>query len=167
MFDVIMIGARCAGAVTAMLLARRGHRVLLLERGVIPSDVHRGHFIHKHGPKGLAEWGLLDRIVATNCPPITTHLRDSGDFQLIGRDIRLGIVAWGYGPRRQRDPKTFRRPFGYLGYFRRTSAGFRPNWPRKLQTRGSTAAGDFGGLFGRRKMSSDAAINRLRFEVNK
>lgn len=95
MFEVIMIGARCAGAVTAMLLARRGHRVLLLERGVIPSDVHRGHFIHKHGPKGFAEWGLLDRIVATNCPPITTHLRDSGDFPLIGRDIRLGSVAWG------------------------------------------------------------------------
>jgi len=101
MYDAIVIGARCAGAVTAMLLARHGHRVLLLERGVIPSDVHRGHFIHRHGPKRLADWGLLERIVATNCPPLTTHLTDFGDFPLIGRDIRVGNVAWGYAPRRR------------------------------------------------------------------
>ena len=101
MYDAIVIGARCAGAVTAMLLARRGHRVLLLERGVIPSDVHRGHFIHRHGPKRLADWGLLERVVATNCPPLTTHLTDFGDFPLIGRDIRVGNVAWGYAPRRR------------------------------------------------------------------
>jgi flavin-dependent dehydrogenase len=101
MYDAIVIGARCAGAVTAMLLARHGHRVLLLDRGVIPSDVHRGHFIHRHGPKRLADWGLLERVVGTNCPPITTHLTDFGDFQLIGRDIRLGDVAWGYAPRRR------------------------------------------------------------------
>ena len=100
MYDAIVIGARCAGAVTAMLLARRGHKVLLLERGDIPSDIHQGHFIHKHGPKRLAEWGLLERVVATNCPPITTHLTDFGDFPLIGRDIQVGNVAWGYGPRR-------------------------------------------------------------------
>jgi len=101
MYDAIVIGARCAGAVTAMLLARHGHRVLLLERGVIPSDVHRGHFIHRHGPKRLADWGLLERVVATNCPPLTTHLTDFGDFPLIGRDIRVGNVAWGYAPRRR------------------------------------------------------------------
>ena len=101
MYDAIVIGARCAGAVTAMLLARHGHRVLLLERGVIPSDVHRGHFIHRHGPKRLADWGLLERVVATNCPPLTTHLTDFGDFPLIRRDIRVGNVAWGYAPRRR------------------------------------------------------------------
>ena len=101
MYDVIVIGARCAGAVTAMLLARHGHRVLLLERGVIPSDVHRGHFIHRHGPKRLADWGLLEKVVRTNCPPLTTHLTDFGDFPLIGRDIRVGNVAWGYAPRRR------------------------------------------------------------------
>ena len=101
MYDAIVIGARCAGAVTAMLLARHGHRILLLDRGVIPSDVHRGHFIHRHGPKRLADWGLLERVVATNCPPLTTHLTDFGDFPLIGRDIRQGNVAWGYAPRRR------------------------------------------------------------------
>ena len=101
MYEAIVIGARCAGAVTAMLLARHGHRVLLLERGVIPSDVHRGHFIHRHGPKRLADWGLLEKVVGTNCPPLTNHLTDFGDFPLIGRDIRVGNVAWGYGPRRR------------------------------------------------------------------
>jgi 2-polyprenyl-6-methoxyphenol hydroxylase-like FAD-dependent oxidoreductase len=101
MFDAIVIGARCAGAATAMLLARQGHRVLLLERGSIPSDVHRGHFIHRHGPKRLADWGLLDRVVATNCPPLTTHLSDFGDFPLIGRDLQAENVAWGYAPRRR------------------------------------------------------------------
>lgn len=101
MYDAIVVGARCGGAVTAMLLARQGHGVLLLERGVIPSDVHRGHFIHRHGPKRLADWGLLDKVVATNCPPLTTHLTDFGDFPLIGRDIRVGNVAWGYAPRRR------------------------------------------------------------------
>jgi flavin-dependent dehydrogenase len=75
--------------------------VLLLERGVIPSDVHRGHFIHRHGPKRLADWGLLEKIVGTNCPALTTHLTDFGDFPLIGRDIRVGNVAWGYAPRRR------------------------------------------------------------------
>src|SRR5262249_22537799 len=101
MYDAIVIGARCAGAVTAMLLARHGYRVLLLERGVIPSDVHQGHFIHRHGPKRLADWGLLERIVGTNCPPLTTHLTDFGDFPLVGRDIQQGNVAWGYAPRRR------------------------------------------------------------------
>ena len=81
-YDEIVIGGRCAGAVTAMLLARRGHRVLLLERGTIPSDVHQGHFIHKQGPKLLADWGLLEKIVATNCPPVVNHLSDFGDFPL-------------------------------------------------------------------------------------
>jgi len=100
-YDAIVIGARCAGAVTAMLLARQGHRVLLVERGDFPSDVHRGHFIHRHGPQRLADWGLLDRVVATNCPPLTTHLSDFGDFPLIGRDIRVENVAWGYAPRRR------------------------------------------------------------------
>jgi len=101
MYDAIVIGARCAGAVTAMLLARRGHRVLLLERRAYPSDVHQGHFIHKQGPKLLHEWGLWDKIVATGCPPALAHLSDFGDFPLIGRDIQAGNVAWGYGPRRR------------------------------------------------------------------
>lgn len=122
MYDAIVIGARCAGAVTAMLLARKGHKVLLVERGLIPSDVHQGHFIHKQGPRLLAEWGLLEKIVATNCPPIDTHFTDFGDFPLIGSDIRVGNVAWGYGPRRRQLDHVL------LGAAIEAGAEFRPNF---------------------------------------
>ncbi|MDT9689998.1 FAD-dependent monooxygenase [Streptomyces sp. P9(2023)] len=44
--DVIVVGARCAGAPTAMLLARLGHRVLLVDRATFPSDTISMHLIH-------------------------------------------------------------------------------------------------------------------------
>jgi flavin-dependent dehydrogenase len=100
MRDVIVVGARCAGASTAMLLARRGYKVLLVDRATFPSDLPHGHFIHRHGPRRLARWGLLDRIVATNCPAATTSIFDLGDFPLIGTELSIDGVALGYGPRR-------------------------------------------------------------------
>jgi flavin-dependent dehydrogenase len=100
MHDVIVIGARCAGAPTAMLLARKGYRVLLVDRATFPSDIPHGHFIHRHGPRRLHRWGLLDRIVATNCPAVTSLTMDLGDFPLTGRDLIVDGVASGYGPRR-------------------------------------------------------------------
>jgi flavin-dependent dehydrogenase len=100
MYDVIVVGARCAGAPTAMLLARRGHRVLLVDRATFPSDLPHGHFIHRHGPRRLARWGLLDRIVATNCPAATTSVLDLGDFPLTATGLEVDGVALGYGPRR-------------------------------------------------------------------
>lgn len=100
MHDVIVIGARCAGAPTAMLLARKGYKVLLVDRATFPSDVPHGHFIHRHGPRRLARWGLLDRIVATNCPATTTSIMDLGDFPLVGTGLVVDGVALGYGPRR-------------------------------------------------------------------
>ena len=62
MQDIIVVGARHAGAPTAMLLARKGYRVLLVDRSTFPSDIPQGHFIHRHGPRRLSEWGLLDRV---------------------------------------------------------------------------------------------------------
>ena len=50
MYDVIVVGARCAGAPAAMLLGRKGYRVLLVDRSTFPSDIPHGHFIHRHGP---------------------------------------------------------------------------------------------------------------------
>jgi len=54
-YDAIIVGARCAGAPLAMLLARRGAKVLLLDRAAFPSDIPHGHFIHRHGPRHAAE----------------------------------------------------------------------------------------------------------------
>jgi flavin-dependent dehydrogenase len=99
MFDVIVVGARCAGAASAMLLARQGAKVLLLDRATFPSDIPHGHFIHRHGPRRLRSWGLLDRV-ALRAPAISRMVLDAGDFPLrVGNLIEDG-VAWGYGPRR-------------------------------------------------------------------
>src|SRR3954468_17926798 len=64
MFDAIVIGARCAGSPTAMLLARQGHRVLVVDRATFPSDVISTHFLWPHGASYLNRWGLLDRVLA-------------------------------------------------------------------------------------------------------
>jgi len=100
MYDVIVVGARCAGATAAMLLARKGYAVLLLDRATFPSEIPHGHFIHRHGPRRLAAWGLLDRIVSADCPPIVNATVDLGDFPLTGRDLAVDGIAFGYAPRR-------------------------------------------------------------------
>src|SRR3954454_11633362 len=64
MFDAIVIGARCAGSPTAMLLARQGHRVLVVDRATFPRDVISTHFLCPHGASYLNRWRLLDRVLA-------------------------------------------------------------------------------------------------------
>jgi 2-polyprenyl-6-methoxyphenol hydroxylase-like FAD-dependent oxidoreductase len=83
-YDVIVIGARCAGAPTAMLLARKGYRVLAVDRATFPSDTVSTHVIHPPGVGALRRWGLLDRVVATGCPAIHTYAFDFGPFTLTG-----------------------------------------------------------------------------------
>ena len=100
MYDVIVVGARCAGSPTAVLLARQGCRVLLADRATFPSDTMSGHFIHQPGVANLKRWGLLDRIVRTNCPPITRATFDLGDFALTGSPSPVDGVAEAYAPRR-------------------------------------------------------------------
>src|SRR6478736_2725664 len=99
-FDAIVVGARVAGASTAMLLARRGHRVLLVDRARLPSDIAHGHFVHRHGPRRLRDWGLLDKVEASGCPPVSTIVTDFGDFVLHAPDLFDDGVPFGYGPRR-------------------------------------------------------------------
>lgn len=100
MYDVIVVGARCGGAPTAMLLARRGYKVLLADRAKFPSEIRHGHFIHRYGPPRLRDWGLLDRVLATGCPAITAMTTDLGDFPLTGRNLVVDGVPLGCGPRR-------------------------------------------------------------------
>ena len=99
MFDAIVVGGRVAGASTALLLARKGFRVLVVDKARFPAEIPHGHFIHRHGPRRLQKWGLLERIVATGCPPSTTFTIDTGEIRLSGRDLVLDGVAFGYGPR--------------------------------------------------------------------
>jgi flavin-dependent dehydrogenase len=100
MYDVIVVGARCAGSPTAMLLARQGYRVLLVDRATFPSDTLSGHYIHQPGIARLERWGLLEQIVRSNCPAVTRATFDLGPFALTGSAPRAGEIAAAYAPRR-------------------------------------------------------------------
>src|SRR6059058_6224886 len=84
MYDVIVVGARCAGSPTALLLARQGYRVLMLERATFPSDIISTHAIKVPACARMKRWGVLDRVVATNCPPIARSTLDFGQVVLSG-----------------------------------------------------------------------------------
>jgi flavin-dependent dehydrogenase len=98
-YDVIVVGARCAGSPTAMLLARRGYKVLLLDRATFPSDTISTHLIHPQGVAALKKWGLLDRLLKTGCPHIEVYAFDLGPLVLSGSPGIEGSPV-SYGPRR-------------------------------------------------------------------
>jgi 2-polyprenyl-6-methoxyphenol hydroxylase-like FAD-dependent oxidoreductase len=83
-YDAIIVGARCAGSPTAALLARKGYRVLVVDRATFPSDTLSTHVLHPPGVAALARWGLRDRLTATGCPPIHIYTFDFGPFTLSG-----------------------------------------------------------------------------------
>lgn len=100
MYDAIVIGARCAGSPVAMLLARKGYRVLLVDRDRFPSDHMSTHWIHQPGVAQLEHWGLRERLVATGCPPITSITMDLGTFTLQGSPPPANGIEEAYSPRR-------------------------------------------------------------------
>lgn len=100
MYDVIVVGARCAGSATAMLLARRGYRVLLADRTTFPSDTISTHSIHNAGVACLKRWGLLDKVVASGCPPTVRYVFHFGPLTLGGLPPAANGVAEAYSPRR-------------------------------------------------------------------
>jgi flavin-dependent dehydrogenase len=55
-YDAIIVGARCAGSPTAMLLARKGYRVLVVDRATFPSDTVSSHVMHPLGTAALGRW---------------------------------------------------------------------------------------------------------------
>jgi 2-polyprenyl-6-methoxyphenol hydroxylase-like FAD-dependent oxidoreductase len=101
MYDAIIVGARCAGAPTAMLLARKGYRVLLVDRATFPSDTLSTHIVWPHGAEIMDRWGLFDRLAATGCPPIALNLIfDVGPFALKGAVTDTNRGRGGFCPRR-------------------------------------------------------------------
>src|SRR5690349_1255722 len=99
-YHAIVVGARCAGAPTAMLLAREGHRVLLVDKATFPSDTVSTHMIHAPGVAALRRWDVLDRVVATGCPAIDTYTFDFGPLVLRGSSNPVEGSSTGYAPRR-------------------------------------------------------------------
>ncbi|MBB5786528.1 NAD(P)/FAD-dependent oxidoreductase [Jiangella mangrovi] len=99
-YDVIVVGARVAGAATAMLLARAGLRVLAVDRAGFPSDTVSSHQVHVPAVARLARWGLLDRLVAAGTPPTREVCFDAGTVAFTGRFPAHDGVDALYSPRR-------------------------------------------------------------------
>jgi 2-polyprenyl-6-methoxyphenol hydroxylase-like FAD-dependent oxidoreductase len=98
-YDVIVVGARCAGSPISMLIARRGYDVLVVDRATFPSDTISTHLIHPPGLDALQRWGLLERVVATGCPRIHTYAFDLGPFVIEGAPGHAQSPV-SYAPRR-------------------------------------------------------------------
>src|SRR5215203_3345739 len=68
--DVVVVGARCAGAATALLLARSGRDVVVVDRSPLPSDTTSTHSLVRGGVVQLSRWGLLDDVLRSGAPAI-------------------------------------------------------------------------------------------------
>jgi flavin-dependent dehydrogenase len=100
-YDAILVGARCAGSPTAMLLARKGYRILLVDRASFPSDTVSTQMIWPQGVRSLQRWGLLDRVTASGCPPIRhVTINFGGRFAIDGTPPASDGVTLSYAPRR-------------------------------------------------------------------
>src|SRR5215475_1891382 len=98
-FDVVIVGARCAGAATALLLARAGARVLVVDRGD-GSDTTSTHALMRGGVLQLHRWGVLPAIVRAGTPEVR-----STTFSYRDQDVTVAIepkfdVSALYAPRR-------------------------------------------------------------------
>jgi 2-polyprenyl-6-methoxyphenol hydroxylase-like FAD-dependent oxidoreductase len=92
-WDVIVVGARIGGAATALQLARRGHKVLLIDRNRFPSDTLSTHVIQLSGLKVLSELGLLEAVAATGAPPISNFKLQAGPLTLTGGAVPAGEIT--------------------------------------------------------------------------
>jgi flavin-dependent dehydrogenase len=100
MYDAIIVGARCAGAPLAMLLARKGHRVLLLDKASFPSDRISTHFVMQAGLARVKRWGLLEKVCALGAPPMRRGRMDAGDCEFSGYPPPIDDIDYALAPRR-------------------------------------------------------------------
>lgn len=98
--DVVIVGARCAGAATAMLLARRGLDVLVVDRHSYGSDTLSTHALMRSGVTQLYRWGLLDTVRAAGTPAVkVTSFRYPDETIDVPIKLSGGVDAL-YAPRR-------------------------------------------------------------------
>ena len=99
-YDAVVVGARCAGAATAMLLARTGARVLLIERDPDPGDTLSTHALMRPAITLLDTWGLLPAITASGTPAVRQARFDYGHETVEVPIAPLGRAEGLYAPRR-------------------------------------------------------------------
>ena len=106
MYDVVIVGARCAGSALGLMLVREGLSVLIVDRTTFPSDTMSGHFIQPGGVSCLRRLGLLEGIEALGAPAQATMTVDFGPVVLSARPQPAPDgTAVAYAPRRYRfDP---------------------------------------------------------------
>lgn len=100
-YDAVIVGGRCSGAATGMLFARRGARVLIVDREPYASDTMSTHALMRGAVMQLANWGVLHNVAATGVPPVRTTAFVYGDQAPIDIEIssQHGVSAL-YAPRR-------------------------------------------------------------------
>jgi 2-polyprenyl-6-methoxyphenol hydroxylase-like FAD-dependent oxidoreductase len=99
-WDAVVVGARVAGASTALLLARAGLRVLVVDRARRGSDTVSTHALMRGGVLQLRRWGVLDRVAATGVPPVRRATFHYGAESMpVSLKPYAGVVAL-YAPRR-------------------------------------------------------------------
>ena len=85
--DVVVVGARAAGAATALLLARQGHDVVLVDRAQFPADTVSTHQIARPGMALLNRWGLLPAVLASGAPAIR-RVTFTADGESVTRTVK-------------------------------------------------------------------------------
>jgi flavin-dependent dehydrogenase len=98
--DVVVVGARCGGAATALLLAERGWDVLLLDRAAPGSDTLSTLYIHPPGVAKLLAWGVVPDVAAFGAPVVDRIDYRIGGVQLSGRTTSSDGTPPGVAPRR-------------------------------------------------------------------
>ena len=88
-YDAVIVGARCAGAATALLLARSGAKVLMVDRQAYGSDTLSTHALMRGAVLQLTRWGLVTNITMADTPAIR-----STTFHYAGEAVQ---VLGGYG----------------------------------------------------------------------
>ena len=99
-YDVVVVGARAAGASTAMLMARRGLSVLAIDRGAYGSDTLSTHSLAGAGVLQLSRWGLLDTIREAGTPATPNVVFEFGDEVVELAVGQRGDVDGLYAPQR-------------------------------------------------------------------
>src|SRR5215831_11778394 len=98
--DVVIVGARCAGAATGLLLARSGARVLLVDRGMYGTDTLSTHALMRGAVFQLDRWGVLPALLAAGTPPVhSTTFTYTERSTTLPIEPRFGVRAL-YAPRR-------------------------------------------------------------------
>ncbi|MBS0640610.1 MAG: NAD(P)/FAD-dependent oxidoreductase [Proteobacteria bacterium] len=99
-YDALIVGARCAGAATAMLLARKGMRVLLVDRAGYGTDTVSTHALMRGAVLQLHRWGVLPHLLEAGTPPVRSTTFHYGDEKLtVAIKPANGMDAL-YAPRR-------------------------------------------------------------------